>query len=1105
MKTKRTNTIVRRLIMATLLIVFHVILLGAGNAKPLTSPGPPFSFPGGKRGREAVTALEERLPEVASRYGKSAEKLKKNFLHDKDLWLDRDNKLLYLCRFDISAADTLPEPDVSTIPSVPLPLDQTFLLHSQPGASRVIFLDFDGHVTSGTVWNNNFNGNEDIISSPYDIDGNTGRFSESELGRIQNIWARVAEDFAIYDIDVTTEDPGIEALRRSGSGDDYYGIRVVISPSSSWYGNAGGVAYIGSFDWNSDTPAFVFSNLLGHGNEKYITDAASHETGHTLGLAHDGVTGGSAYYSGHDNWAPIMGSGYYKPITQWSKGEYAGANNTQDDLAVMLNNGARYRPDDHGDWIDSATMLSGEILNASGIIETTGDIDVFGFQTEAGNIFINVDPANLDPNLDILLQILDDGGNLVTEDNHYYSLPASLNLNLAAGNYYILIDGVGTGDPDTGYSDYASLGQYFIFATLPTTQLAPDAPTDLSVHAISSSQINLNWTDNSANENGFSIERSASDTDNWIKVAYTDANTTTYNDTGLNLSTTYHYRISAYNMVGSSAFSNTASALTFDLPPTAPSSLVATTVSASQIDLGWADNSGNEIGFAIERSPNGENSWEEIATAAGNTTIYSDTGLAPGTPYYYRVAAYNLNGSSGFSNPATATTAEVPPENPANLVAVSAFGDQIDLSWTDNSSNETGFVIERSPDGFDPWTEIATLAGNITDYTDNFLDPGALYYYRVFAYNSAGPSGYSNTAVAATDEPPSVVERAPIQEATIAGTATGTFIATTANDSLTQIITEQTTGGRPRNRYSFLEHKWIIQIQPGTSIALFANVWASVSAQGDAFVFSYSTDDEYYTDMFIVSADFDDDIYHVFPLPANLSGTLYIRVEDTLRTPGIYDRNTLYVDHLFIRTENDQGSLPSSPDSLTATGHTFDTITLSWLDNADNELGFFIERFPDGTNGWELVASTGPDTASFTDTGLPPGSTFYYQVQAFNAAGVSDFSNIAAAATLQTDALHVAGLDSYAELSRSRWVPFVTITVHEQNYVPVAGVTVEGSWDTGSSGTCITDSTGQCSVSNSRLKPSIAGTSFSVTRLAYSGYIYDPESNVENTILVSKP
>jgi hypothetical protein len=178
---------------------------------------------------------------------------------------------------------------------------------------------------------------------------------------------------------------------------------------------------------------------------------------------------------------------------------------------------------------------------------------------------------------------------------------------------------------------------------------------------------------------------------------------------------------------------------------------------------------------------------------------------------------------------------------------------------------------------------------------------------------------------------------------------------------------------------------------------------------------------------------------------------------------------------------------------------------LDWFDNADNELGFFIERFPDGTNAWELIGSTGPDTVSFTDTGLPPGSTFYYQVQAFNAAGVSGFSDIASATTTPLDALHVAALDSYWGMNRSHWSPFVTTTVHDQNNNPVAGATVEGSWDTGISRSCVTNSIGQCTVSNNRVKPSITGTSFSVTGLAKSGYMYDQDSNVEHSILVSRP
>ena len=457
MKPYTSKNIIYTLIIPNLTFIFFLMLLGISNAK---QPGPPF--PGGKRGQQAITALQDRLPEVASRNGKSAEKLKEIFLQDNDLWLDPAENLLYLCSFGVSESETLPESAESAIPTGPFPLSQTFYLHSLPGASKVIYLDFDGHVTSGTLWNNNFNDDADIISSPYDFNNNLGEFNDAELSSIQNIWAGLAEDFSIYEIDVTTEEPDIEALRRSRPGDDYYGIRVVISSSNNWYGNAGGVAYLQSFDWSSDTPAFVFSNNLGNGYDGYVSGVASHETGHTLGLSHDGVTEGSVYYEGHGDWVPIMGLGFHKPISQWSKGEYTGANNTEDDLTVMLSNGASYRTDDHGDWIDNATILSGDTLDSSGIIERTGDMDLFGFQTGAGNIIINVDPAYPYPNLDILVQILDDGGNQINQDDPYYILPASLNLNLSAGNYYILIDGVGTGDPDTGYTDYASLGQYFI-------------------------------------------------------------------------------------------------------------------------------------------------------------------------------------------------------------------------------------------------------------------------------------------------------------------------------------------------------------------------------------------------------------------------------------------------------------------------------------------------------------------------------------------------------------------------------------------------------------------------------------------------------------------
>jgi hypothetical protein len=357
--------------------------------------------------------------------------------------------------------------------------------------------------------------------------------------------------------------------------------------------------------------------------------------------------------------------------------------------------------------------------------------------------------------------------------------------------------------------------------------------------------------------------------------------------------------------------------------------------------------------------------------------------------------------------------------------------------------------------------------------------------------------------VTTTDEPPQFFDQTVIQEASIAGTASNTFVETQANDANTQILMEQTSGGKPSKRYSYLEHKWMIPIRPGASLTLFANAWAPVSAEGDTFVFSYSTDDENYTDMFTVSADFDDDSYNTYPLPSNLSGTLYIKVKDTLRYPGRYDINTLYIDHLFIRTDNDPGSPPVAPSGLTATGVAFDSISLAWTDTGDSELGFLIERSA-GTNSWEPVGTTGPDAESFTDTGLSPDTTYDYRVQAFNAAGSSAYTAIASAVTKEAEALHVAALESYVEVNRRRWNSLVTIAVHNQSDTPVDGATVVGLWENGNSGSGVTDETGKCTVSMT-LKTSTESTSFRVTGIVKNGYVYDAASNVDNSIVVSTP
>lgn len=374
----------------------------------------------------------------------------------------------------INAQETL-----STV--TPVSLAETFLLNSNPGASHTIYLDFDGHVTSNTIWNTNYNGGQDIVTAAYDFDGNTSSFADSELQRIQWIWERVAEDFIPFDVNVTTEDPGTGALIKSGSSDSAWGSRVVIGGSSSdWWGSAaGGVAYVGSFNWSSDSPAFVFEAQLGNGNEKYTAEAISHEVGHAIGLSHDGRTSPlEEYYagqgSGETGWAPILGSGYTKNVTQWSQGEYTSASQTQDDLAIITgNNGFTYRADDHGGSNSSASVLGtvNEVISDWGIVERSSDIDVFAFPTNAGTIQIDVKPLDRGPNLDVMLELYDSANNLVGSSNPVESLAASISLTAAAGQYYLQISGTGKGDPATdGYSDYASLGQYFISGTVVPVQ-----------------------------------------------------------------------------------------------------------------------------------------------------------------------------------------------------------------------------------------------------------------------------------------------------------------------------------------------------------------------------------------------------------------------------------------------------------------------------------------------------------------------------------------------------------------------------------------------------------------------------------------------------------
>jgi hypothetical protein len=270
------------------------------------------------------------------------------------------------------------------------------------------------------------------------------------------------------------------------------------------------------------------------------------------------------------------------------------------------------------------------------------------------------------------------------------------------------------------------------------------APSGLIVAPASSSQINLTWTDNSSSETGFEIERSNSSGSGFGLIVTTAANATSYNDTGLNSNTTYYYRVRAIGSVNSQYTAE--SSATTSPALNAPSNLQATAISSTRIDLSWTDNSSNETGFEIHRASSSGGSFSLIHTTTANVTTYSNTGLTASTAYYYKVRAVNGSGNTSFTLEATATTsAGTVPIAPTNLATSTVTNSSILITWTDNSSDETGFEVERSVDNNSSFVLVNTTAAGATSYNDTGLDEGRRYYYRVRATNGAGQSAYTGT------------------------------------------------------------------------------------------------------------------------------------------------------------------------------------------------------------------------------------------------------------------------------------------------------------------------------------------------------------------------
>ncbi len=337
--------------------------------------------------------------------------------------------------------------------------------------------------------------------------------------------------------------------------------------------------------------------------------------------------------------------------------------------------------------------------------------------------------------------------------------------------------------PGTAYAyrvrSYDSLGSS-IWSDVATVSTLPPpaAPTGLTATVLGATSIRVEWADNSSTEQGFKVERST-DGVNFSVSTYATANATSATVSSLTPATAYWLRVFAYDGSAESARSNTVVATTLDLPA-APSNLVVTGVTTTAVTLSWVDNSTSERGFKVERSADGGATWAQAAQLAANTVTWTNSNLQTATSYSFRVRGYSGLLLGDPSNVVTTQTLPPPPA-PAGLTATAVSATSIKLTWTDMSSYEQGFKLERSNDGGATWAQFATVGANVTTATAGSLAPSTAYTFRARAYQGLVNGDYTPPASARTLDAPS----APANLAA-APASTTSIVLTWSNTASTQ-------------------------------------------------------------------------------------------------------------------------------------------------------------------------------------------------------------------------------------------------------------------------------------------------------------------------------
>ena len=379
--------------------------------------------------------------------------------------------------------------------------------------------------------------------------------------------------------------------------------------------------------------------------------------------------------------------------------------------------------------------------------------------------------------------------------------------------------------------------------------------------------------------------------------------------------------------------------------------------------LSWTDSSLSETAFVVEKSADGV-TWIAIGKIDRVITDQNTTGavLNFNDPSWmagdqYRVVAQNTVGDTwDYSNPnlneilpgtyafpvfTVESISEIlstgnpptPPAAPSDLAAALQAGPQISLAWTDNATDETGFVVERATDGVN-FSVLANLGMDTISYVDSTVQAGGTYDYRVAAVNQGGASAYAG--------PVSITIAGPQPPA--------------APDSLEAVLEDI----------------------PATDL-----VWADNSTDETGFVIERATDGLTFSVLANVGVD----------ITTYVDTAVFGGITYTYRVAAVNANGTSGYSNTASVTVPPDATAPAAPANLTATNVTQTTLTLNWLDNANNETGFTIQRATDSSFTKNLVTfNVGVDVTSFNDSGLRRNTKYFYRIVAFNVNFTSPWS-----------------------------------------------------------------------------------------------------------------